>query len=105
MYQYYVVEVQTYADGSYGHLVHWAADEDADKARMKGEAKYHQVLAAAAVSELPCHSAILFTTEGFPVLNQCYKHPIAPQPESEPEQEPEEEEAPEEPGDVNSLFS
>ena len=77
VYQYYVVEVQQYADKSYGHIVHFAYDEDPDKARLKGEAKYHEVLAAAAISDLPCHSAIMFSTEGFPIMNQCYKHPAA----------------------------
>lgn len=101
MYQYYIVEIQTYANGGFGHIVHWASDEDANKARMKGEAKFHEVLAAAAVSELPVHAAIMFTTEGFPVMNQCYKHEVPPQPEPqpepEPEPEPEVEETPEEP--------
>lgn len=74
MYQFYVVEVQKYANGEYGHLVHFAYDEDADKAKLKAESKYHEVLAAAAVSELPEHSAIMFSTEGFPLMHQCYKH-------------------------------
>lgn len=76
MTQYYIVEVQQYANGEYGHIVHFAFDEDPDKARLKGESKYHEVLAAAAVSELPSHAAIMFSTEGFPVMNQCYKHEI-----------------------------
>lgn len=83
MYQYYIVEIQTYADGTFGHLVHWESDENAGMARMKGESKFHEVLAAAAISELPCHSAIMFTTEGFPIMHQCYKHAVAPQPEPE----------------------
>lgn len=85
MYQYYIVEIQTYADGTFGHLVHWASDENADMARMKGESKFHEVLAAAVISNLPCHAAIMFTTEGFPVMNQCYKHPVQPQSEVESE--------------------
>ena len=111
VYQYYVVEIQQYANGDYGHIVHWAFDADADKARLKGEAKFHEVLAAAAVSELPSHSAIMFSTDGFPIMHQCYKHPVAIQPEPEPEVEPAEEETPEESEeqeelpDVNSLFS
>ena len=74
MYQFYVVEIQQYANGEYGHLVHWAYDENADKARMKAEAKYHQVLAAAAVSELPSHAAIMFASDGFPLMHECYCH-------------------------------
>ena len=105
VYQYYIVEIQQYANGEYGHIVHWAFDANADKARLKGEAKFHEVLAAAAVSELPTHSAIMFSTEGFPIMHQCYKHAVAqPAPEPEVEPTPEEPEETEEPQDVNSLF-
>lgn len=76
IYQYYVVEIQQYANGEYGHLVHFAYDADPDRARLKGEAKYHEILAAAAVSELPSHAAILFTTDGFPLMHQVYKHAV-----------------------------
>ncbi len=41
MYQYYIIEIQRYANGEYGHIVHWAFDQDPDKARLKAEAKYH----------------------------------------------------------------
>ena len=52
MTQFYVVEIQQYANGEFGHLVHYAFDADPDKARLKGEAKYHEVLAAAAWSTM-----------------------------------------------------
>ncbi|MBR4205967.1 MAG: hypothetical protein IKQ92_10855 [Clostridia bacterium] len=74
MTQFYIVEIQQYANGDYGHIVHFAYDADPEKARLKGEATYYEVLAAAAVSELPTHSAIMFSTEGFPIMHQCYKH-------------------------------
>lgn len=74
MTQFYVVEIQQYDNGEYGHIVHYAYDEDPEKARLKGESKYHEVLSAAAVSELPTHAAIMFSTEGFPLMHQCYKH-------------------------------
>lgn len=74
MTQFYVVEIQQYENGEFGHIVHYAYDDDPDKARLKGESKYHEVLAAAAVSELPSHAAIMFSTEGFPLMHQCYKH-------------------------------
>lgn len=74
VYQFYVVEIQQYANGEYGHIVHYVYDEDINKARLKGESKYHEVLAAAAVSELPSHAAIMFSTDGFPIMHQCYKH-------------------------------
>lgn len=75
MYQYYVLEIQKYQDGSFGHLVHVAYDEDADKARLKGESKYHEVLAAAAISQLPQHAAILMSSGGEPIDHKCYIHP------------------------------
>lgn len=76
MNQYYVVEIQQYQNGEYGHIVHFAYDADPDKARLKAESKYHEVLAAAAISELPTHSAILFTAEGIPLMHECYFHEV-----------------------------
>lgn len=86
MYQYYIIEIQKYANGEYGHLVHWASDENADRARMKAESKYHEVLAAAAISELPQHAAALLASDGAELMRQCYYHTAAPAPE--PEEEP-----------------
>lgn len=84
MNQYYIIEIQQYANGEYGHIVHFAHDEDASKARLKAESKYHEVLAAAAVSELQSHAATLLTADGRVIMNQCYKHTIvAPEPEEE----------------------
>ena len=74
--QFYIIEVQQYQDGSYGDIKHFAYDENPDKARLKAESKYYEVLAAAAVSELPMHSAILFSAEGFPIMHQCYRHNV-----------------------------
>ena len=76
MYQFYIVEIQKYFTGEYGHIVHYAYDEDADKAKLKAESKYHEVLSAAAISDLPEHSAIMFSTEGFPLMHQSYKHAL-----------------------------
>lgn len=84
MYQYYVIEIQKHANGEYGHLVHFAYDASADKARMKAEAKYHEVLAAAAVSDLPSHSASLLAVDGTCLMHQCYMHAV-PEPEAEAE--------------------
>lgn len=86
MYQFYIMEIQKYADGSYGDIKHFAYDEDPDVARLKGESKYYQVLSAAAVSNLPEHAAIMFSSDGFPIMHQCYKHTVAPEPE--PVEEP-----------------
>ena len=95
MNQFYIIEIQQYVNGEFGHIVHFAYDENATKARLKAESKYHQVLASAAVSELPQHSATLLTSDGRAIMNQCYRHEIAtPEPEVEPEPEPEEETEP-----------
>ena len=84
MNQFYIIEIQQYTNGEFGHIVHVAYDENATKARLKAEAKYHQVLASAAVSELPQHSATLLTSDGRAVMNQCYRHEVV---QSEPEVE------------------
>lgn len=72
MFQYYVIELQQYHDGSYGHLVHPVWDAEDRQARLKGESKYFEVLAAAALSGLPRHGAILITSAGEPIYNRCY---------------------------------
>ena len=87
MNQFYIIEIQQYDNGEYGHIVHYAFDEDASKARLKAESKYHEVLAAAAISELQSHAATLLTADGRAIMNQCYKHvKTAPEPESTPEE-------------------
>ena len=92
MTQYYIFEIQQYADGSYGDIRHIAYDEDATLARLKAESKYHEVLSAAAISQLPSHSATLLTSDGRAVMNQCYRHALpTPTPEPEEETEPTEE--------------
>lgn len=88
MNQYYILEIQKYLNGEFGHIVHFAYDANATKARLKAEAKYHEVLAAAAVSELPQHSATLITSDGRVVMNQCYIHDVEPEPEPEEPTEP-----------------
>lgn len=85
LYQFYTVEIIKNQNGEYSHDVAWHWDEDATKAQLKGEAKYHEILSRAAVSEHAEHAAILFSSEGFPIANQCYKH--APIPEVNPVEE------------------
>lgn len=74
MYQNYVVEIKKSAAGEFEHEVFWVYDEDADAARNKADAKFYEILSAAAVSEYAEHSAIIFTEEGFPLDHKCYKH-------------------------------
>lgn len=63
-----VVEIQKDAKGVVGNIV------NSYETLAEAESKYHSILAAAAVSDLPCHSAIIVSEEGFPVAHQCYKH-------------------------------
>ena len=91
MNQFYIIEIQQYTNGEFGHIVHFAYDENATKARLKAEAKYHEVLASAAISELPQHSATLLTSDGRAIMSQCYKHVIEPTHEPDEETEPTEE--------------
>jgi len=87
VYQYYVVEIKRLLNGELEHSVTWHWDADQDKARLKAESKWHEVMSDAAVSETLSHGAIMFSSEGFPCLNGCYKHDGQPTPEPEPEAE------------------
>jgi len=74
MYQNYVVEIKRFFNGEYEHNVFWLYDADDEVARQKAEAKYHELLSAAAVSNTASHACIMFSSEGFPLRNECYYH-------------------------------
>lgn len=80
MSKYLVTEIQTWDSGAI-QTPTWAYDTE-EQAR----AKYHSVLAVAAVSKLPVHACMINTAEGFPLCHECYKHAPAPEPEPEPEE-------------------
>lgn len=42
--------------------------------RNAAEAKYHTVLAAAAVSNVGVHACIMFDETGYPIMHDCYAH-------------------------------
>lgn len=69
MNQYYVIEIQTNADGTSGNFV-WGFADKAD-----AEAKYHTVAAAAAKSAVLVHTVTMLTKEGNLVKNEAYRHP------------------------------
>lgn len=52
--------------------------------RNEAEQKYHQILSAAAVSQVPKHGAVMLTDEGVRLKGECYIHE-QPEPEEEPE--------------------
>ena len=64
---YIVVELQKNADGHVSNIV---TEHDNISA---AESKYFSILSAAAISELPVHSAIIVSEEGFPVKHECFK--------------------------------
>ena len=63
-----VIEIQTSAAGSVATLT-WQYDS-----LNSAEAKFHSVLAAAAVSSLPCHAACILTNAGTIVKSEFYRH-------------------------------
>ena len=72
---YIVMEIQN--TGSVATIV----DQYADK--NQAESKFHTVLAAASVSDVPVHSAVLMTDDGIWLRSECYKHPAAVSDEGE----------------------
>lgn len=68
--KYYVIEIQNSAPDTYAHLVHTS------DTRNGAESVYHQVLAAAAISGLPCHSATLIDGRGMVIMSNYYEHEV-----------------------------
>lgn len=42
--------------------------------RLQAESKYHQILTAAAISDVPKHGAVLLNDEGQMINHECYIH-------------------------------
>ena len=67
--KYYVIEIQTNADGTSGNLVFSYAE------RADAEEKFHQTAAVAAKSTVLVHTVVMMTREGAFVKNESYTHP------------------------------
>ena len=65
---YIVIELQKNAEGVVSNIV------TPFETLAEAESKYYTILASAAISHVPVHSAIIVSEEGFPVKHQCYKH-------------------------------
>ena len=65
---YIVIELQTNANGTVGNFVWSYSDVN------QAFAKYHSVLAAAAVSNLPVHSCVILRNDGQQIAAQAYRH-------------------------------
>lgn len=74
-----ILELQTNTDGTVGTLINTYTEQN------DAESKYHSVLASAAVSSLPKHTAFMLADDGRVVKSECYTHEIEPEPESEVE--------------------
>ena len=83
MYQYYTVEISKNKNGEFEHSVLWHYAETDEAARLKGEAKFHEVLSRAAVSDFAEHAAILFSSRGKRIMDKCYIHATEQATESE----------------------
>ena len=66
--KYIIIEIQTAQDGTVSTLV------NTKDTRNEADSTFHSILAAAAISELPSHAAILMTADGNPLRNECYRH-------------------------------
>lgn len=75
---YIVMEIQN--SGTVATIVNQYAD------KAQAEARYHSILASAAVSSVPVHAAVMLTDKGVWLRSESYEHP-APEPvnENEPE--------------------
>lgn len=63
-----VIELQRWNDGTVANIVSTYPD------RANAENQYHSVLAAAAVSSVPCHSAIMLNGDGVFIKSERYYH-------------------------------
>lgn len=66
--KYIVIELQKMDNGTVGNIV------TAYDSQIEAESKYHQILAAAAISNLPTHSAIIINQCGDLIDSKCYEH-------------------------------
>ena len=73
---YIVLEVQANKNQTAGTLVTIFSEAEKDTA----ESKYHNILAAAAVSNIYRHSAFILTDTGRLLRSECYTHETIEEP-------------------------
>ena len=66
--KYIVIELQTAQDGTVANIV------TSHDTRNAAESKYHQVLSAAAISQVSKHAAVLMGSDGGFIAAECYEH-------------------------------
>ena len=65
--QYIVIELQSTGSSVSNIVSKYSTLNEA-------ESKFHQILGAAAISNVPVHSAVILTDEGYSLKHECYKH-------------------------------
>lgn len=70
MTSYIIMEIQKDTNGNVSYIV------NKNTTRNGAESVYHQILAAAAISNVYQHSAVLLTDTGVEVMHQSYTHEI-----------------------------
>lgn len=71
---YLVMEIQTMSNGQVATLIHTENVNHQPLSENEAESVYHTILASAALSDLPCHSAVMMTTEGIHLQSRFYRH-------------------------------
>lgn len=66
--KYIVIELQTAQNGTVSNIV------TAKDTLLEAESTYHSILAAAAISNVPVHAAVLIDSTGNPIANRVYIH-------------------------------
>lgn len=69
-----VMEVQKFENGQMSTPTFAYDVPEGETMSPQAEAKYHSILAGAAVSALPVHSCAMLTEEGAFIESKCYKH-------------------------------
>lgn len=66
MTKYIVVELQTSDSGAVGNIV------TTYDGQPEAYSKYYSILAAAAISQIPKHAAVMMTSEGYLMESRCF---------------------------------
>ena len=66
--KYLVIEIQTNASGAVGNFVFSFDTKD------EADAKYHTLLAAASVSNIPIHSVCMISNDGLFLNSETHTH-------------------------------
>lgn len=90
--KYLVTEIQSFPGGTTATPTYAYDSNDyasQDDALVAATAKYHTLLAAAAVSQVPMHTVIMYTDDGFFVRSEKFQHePINEEPDEPTNEDP-----------------